>query len=109
VTWIRQLGVGIVHPGHWSAFELEPVQGVGRIGQHLAQKDFALGIQGMNEDVEKLLDFRLELKGVGHRWVLQKSCQQSAVSGQQKTGRAKPRDGSSAYRVALPVIIASEG
>jgi len=39
------------------------VQGVGGVGHQLAQEDFPLGVQGVDQDIEQLLDFGLELIG----------------------------------------------
>ena len=41
-------------------FKLQPIQRVRRVGNQLAQEDLLLGIQRMDENVQKLLRFRLK-------------------------------------------------
>jgi len=58
------LGVGGGYP--------QLVQRVRGVGDEFAQEDFALGVQGVDEDIEQLLDFGLEFVGslCGHGWYL---------------------------------------
>jgi hypothetical protein len=39
------------------------VQCVGGVGDELAEEDFLVGVEGMDQDFEKLFDFRLEFEG----------------------------------------------
>ena len=43
--------------------EAQLVQGVGGVGHQLAQKDFAVGVDGVGDDLQQLGDLRLELAG----------------------------------------------
>ena len=38
----------------------QPVAGVGRVGDQLAQEDFLMAVERMGDDIEKLADFRLK-------------------------------------------------
>jgi hypothetical protein len=45
-------------------------EGVGGVGDELADEDFPVGIEGVDDDVEELFDFGLEFVFGGHRGVI---------------------------------------
>ena len=49
------------HIGIGQALEVELVHGIGRIGDELAQKDLAIGVDRVDHEVEQLLALCLEL------------------------------------------------
>ena len=54
--FLRQLDAGV-----GEAFEVQLVDGVRRVGDELAQEDFAVGVDGVDHQVEQLLALCLEL------------------------------------------------
>ena len=39
--------------------------GVRRVGNELADKDLFVGVKGMNDDIQQLLNLRLKMMGLG--------------------------------------------
>jgi len=53
----RQLGVGVDHIVVGEHLKLDTVERIRGIGDQLAQKDLAVGVKRVRQDVEQLLDF----------------------------------------------------
>ena len=50
--------------------ESELLAGIGRVGDEFADEDLAVGVKGMDDDIENLLDLGLERMGFGLAHVL---------------------------------------
>jgi len=58
----RQLGLRVEHVPIGEHLELDAMQRVGCVRDQLAQKDFAVTVKRVRQNVQKLLDFGLEFK-----------------------------------------------
>ena len=61
-----QLGLGVNDIVIRQPLELEPIQGVRRIGDQLAQEDLFFGVQRVNQDIQQLLRFGLKCELLAH-------------------------------------------
>ena len=57
-VWIEHVAVG-------EQLEIQAGEGVGSVGDQLAQEDLALGVEGMDQDIEQLAGFSLKGDGGG--------------------------------------------
>ena len=60
----RQLRIGIHDVAVGQQLELHPLQCIRCIGNELAKKDLAFGVEGVRQDIEQLLNFRAKLQGL---------------------------------------------
>jgi hypothetical protein len=59
-----QVGRVFIQGGVVERLKAQLVAGVGRVGDQLAQEDFLVGVQRVGDEVQQLLDFGLEGKGL---------------------------------------------
>ena len=89
-----ELGIVLDQPGLGERLVAQPVAGVGRVGDQLAQKDPLLAVQRVGDDSQQSGDFRLEAQLLlGHRFLPDRATRTApgAARDRRRYAQAAPR------------------